>query len=546
MKASTPRPDDDVLRDAFDAADGNITRAALILTSMLKAKVTRHMARHWYSTLKVEEVEEEDFYKPFASGIIASPSDLRGKLTGNGFVFTQAQNNTYVHKEFFASIMRFCERNNAELVVGTSTYNKTGFQNDTKDDKDLWYDPVIGPFICDRSMQVASSLVWSGELNILPTAVNPLSGLENYTQRDAMIVPHTKVRCISVPTMKHTRPKVMFTTGSITQRNYIKKKAGQKASHHHTFAALYVEVAEDGVWFARQLVASKDGCFNDLNVRYHPDGWEYESVLAINWGDLHVEKMDSMVAAYGMGIIKQNGRWTFAGTGNSLVELLNPEWQFAHDASDFSPRNHHNIKDHQFIFERHSHSTGNVEKALTDVGYFLLAMAAKARKVVVVKSNHDTALDTWLKTADYREDPENAIYFLKLQRWIYQALANGRPIDIFKEALQSLMHGMQKITFLSADESFILKGVEFGMHGHLGANGARGGPLALSKLGTKANTGHTHSPAIIDGLYVAGLSGLLEQGYNEGLSSWSQTHIITFKSGKRQLITMAPDGRHYA
>ena len=59
-------------------------------------------------------------------------------------------------------------------------------------------------------------------------------------------------------------------------------------------------------------------------------------------------------------------------------------------------------------------------------------------------------------------------------------------------------------------------------------------------MGRRANTGHTHSAGIIEGLYVAGVCALV-QGYNRGPSSWSITHILTYKNGKRALVTMTQD-----
>jgi hypothetical protein len=94
------------------------------------------------------------------------------------------------------------------------------------------------------------------------------------------------------------------------------------------------------------------------------------------------------------------------------------------------------------------------------------------------------------------------------------------------------------IRYLRTDESFIIaESIECGMHGHLGPNGSRGGSRPLLKIGRKANIGHTHTAEISDGLYVAGVTGKLDQSYNVGPSSWSQSDIITYPNGKRAIIT---------
>ena len=94
---------------------------------------------------------------------------------------------------------------------------------------------------------------------------------------------------------------------------------------------------------------------------------------------------------------------------------------------------------------------------------------------------------------------------------------------------------------MDEDESLKIAGIEHGMHGHLGPNGARGNPKNLRTAG-KANTGHTHSAGIVDGVYTAGVYGELDMGYNKGLSSWSHSFIITYPNGKRTICTIK-DGR---
>jgi len=91
------------------------------------------------------------------------------------------------------------------------------------------------------------------------------------------------------------------------------------------------------------------------------------------------------------------------------------------------------------------------------------------------------------------------------------------------------------------DDSLIIAGIEHGLHGHLGPNGARGNPKNLRSVG-KANTGHTHSAGITEGVYTAGVFGHLDMGYNKGLSSWSHSFILTYENGKRTICTIR-DGR---
>ncbi|CAO3460830.1 hypothetical protein, partial [Azospirillum argentinense] len=216
--------------------------------------------------------------KPVAGGTTEPPETRRTRRPGRRFVLTAAQNNTYVHPGFMAALRVFCDHNGAELLIARYAYNKSAYDNEaaggltTKDDEALWYDPEILPFVCDEPVQLARDLVFCGELDILPTAVDPLSGLESYTKSASAIVPHAKVALKSMPVMKCEAPRFLYTTGTVTQRNYIQRKAGQKAEFHHTFAALYVEIDGAGDWFARQLVADDGGAFQDLETVYSAGG----------------------------------------------------------------------------------------------------------------------------------------------------------------------------------------------------------------------------------------------------------------------------------
>jgi hypothetical protein len=69
--------------------------------------------------------------------------------------------------------------------------------------------------------------------------------------------------------------------------------------------------------------------------------------------------------------------------------------------------------------------------------------------------------------------------------------------------------------------------------------------MAFAKIGRKTNIGHVHSAGIWKGCYAAGIWGKLDQGYNTGLGSWSQSSIITYDTGKRAIFTVY-DGKAHA
>lgn len=480
--------------------------------------------------------------KPTAGGSVKAPDKKRKTLVGKRFVFTSAQNNTHIHENFFSSLLQFCSHRNADLKVSKFTYNQAGFQNLSKEDgsKELWYDHRLKEYFLDESTVVAKDLVFCGELNILPTADLPLSGFGNYTQSASAIIPHAKVQLQSMPRTKGEDPRFLYSTGAVTLRNYIQQKVGQKAEFHHVFGALYVEVDETGAWFARQLIADETGKFYDLDEEFTPTGvTSGVPVAAINWGDIHVEKLDPQVSLGGFGDMKKT---------------LKPGVQFIHDLTDFSARNHHNVQDPYFRAERKAQGKESVFDELYLSAKFLHNISEDGTKTVVVDSNHDHAFKRWLRDGDVRQDPINARMFHYWNYEIYKDIfKNGvQKLNVYAEAIKMILFKTSKIklsnvTFLEEDESYIVcgspsdnfkGGIECGLHGHRGPNGSRGAPKALRTIGRKCNTGHTHSASIIDGVYTAGVSAVLDMGYNKGPSSWSHSHIVTYKNGKRAIVTM--------
>ena len=498
------------------------------LTGVPKSTVGDFLSRRSYTTWWDNFGE-----KPVASGSVNDHHEDIETLGVGTYIAISAQNNTYVHNNFMDSLEVMAAEKEAKILCGTFTYNKSGFQNLSKDDE-LWYDPRIQKYILDRPVMLCDDLVWCGELNILPTAVNPLSGLHSYTRNASGIIPHAKLQLESIPTHKTEPAKMMYTTGAVTKRNYIQKKAGQKAEFHHVFGALVIEVDKDGTWFVRQLIAEKEtGCFYDLNKYYTPKG-SYDShyVESVNWGDLHSEKKDDQV--YDISFRNPD----------SILDTLKPKYQFVNDVLDFTSRNHHNINDPYFRFSKYVEDKDSVKDNILDVIGTLKSMHRPFCQTVVVESNHDLALERWLKTADYKADPANALFFLECQLEKYRSIERGeRDFSIFEWTVKHHCEDLRNVRFLRTDESFRIcdedgRGIECGQHGHNGANGSRGGIAVFQRMGSRYNVGHTHTAMIKDGVYYAGVSGSLDMGYNVGGSSWSNSHIVTYPNGKRAIITI--------
>ncbi len=465
--------------------------------------------------------------KPIAQGSINRPQDTRKAFNGKRFVFTSAQNNTYVHDGWLKSLENYCKINDSQLVIGTFIYNKVGFQSGA--DKNAWFDPKIRPYITNESTQIAKGLVWCGDLNILPTAKTPMNTLHNYTNHDSAIIPHAKLQMVSIATPKSMGARLMYTTGCVTTRNYRPQLAGQSSEHHHSFSALIVEIDNDGDWFVRQITAEKEtGNFQDLTDYYTNDSIiRGQNIEAINFGDIHSAKPDDDVAL---------ASWC---SNTSMLDILRPKFAFLHDTLDQQARNHHNVKDPHFMFKMHHDKTECVRGEIELTVEIMREFERDFCTSVIVESNHDKSIEKWLKEEDYRKDPVNALFFLELQLAKYNSIVKGEHFSVFQHACNMVGFGGDDAIFLREDDTFMIaNGIECAAHSHLGTNGSRGSVQCYVKTGVRHNLGHSHSATIKDGVWQAGVSGSLDMGYNTGNSSWSNSHIITYANGKRCMITI--------
>jgi len=483
--------------------------------------------------------------KPLVAGSINSREMIVNKLPKGDeiarYILTSAQSNTHLFEPFWENLTAMSEHLDATMYVASYSYNihaygkkavKRGTHTPKRygfdPDRSLWYDHRVEPYFdqSDERIQLAPGLIWCGEHNTLPTAARPLTGLEGHTGANSAIYPHAKMAMQSVPTSHKDHCKFLYTTGTVTTRNYIQKRAGLLAEHHHVYGALLVEVNSDGDWGCRQLNGGEDGTIYDLDMKI-AGGRVINGVPVgvITWGDIHALMIDENI---------KDASWEPGG----MLDTLRPRYQTIHDLVDFRARNHHDRGNPHRMFKRFITGMFNVEDEMQDASDFLHYADRDWCQTIVVNSNHDNAFLRWLREADYKSDPTNAIYFLEAQLAAYNAIKARDSNWLTTEWAMHRAKAPDGVTYLREDESWVHLGIEHGMHGDLGPNGARGTPMNLSKMGLKGNSAHTHSAAIVDGQYVAGTSSKLDMEFNTGPSSWSHSHIVTYENGKRAIITM--------
>lgn len=468
--------------------------------------------------------------------------------THHTFILTCAQNNTDVHLPTWTNLLALAEHEGAKVFVSTFMYQKRGLgarnaklnkrpgDGAVHDKDDTWFDPRVVPFINNDRVEIAKGLVWCGELNIIPTAVAPLTRLEVYTGRKSMIAPHVTQQMQSVASYgEGDGAKLNYATGTVTQRNYIQRKEGFAAEFHHMYGAVIVEVDEEGHWWVRQLNASSDGTIYDLDLRVQEGkvtkGFWTEAVTG---GDTHEDEKDEEVHA-----IK------YAKGG--MIDVLQPKFNFVHDLLNFNRRGHHTKKDPYHAIRMHVEGRESVEDEVAGCRNFLQEIKRSWMQTVVVNSNHDRHLDRWLSETDGRFDPVNARYWSKVNELKIDLIYAGRSTDLFGLCVadgDKNWDFRNRVRFLQEDEGFVTcrtmgGGIENGMHGDRGANGAKGSLRQFAKMGRRCNVAHSHAAGGFQGAMQAGTNSKKKLSYNHGASSWSQTDIITYVNSKRTFVTFA-------
>lgn len=456
------------------------------------------------------------------------------------YILTSAQNNTPVHSAVWQNIKALAEYYGAQIIVGTFSYDKSAYgrraikkgSGDASDTETVWWDEQLKDFINDNHVQLGRGLVWCGRTNISPTAADPLSGFETYAHRNSAIFPHAKIAMRSVASLQGSGAKLIYTTGTVTQRNYIQKKAGIVAEFHHTYGGLLVEVNSLGIWKVRQLDAEDEsGTIYDLTLK--AEGGVVTSghrVEAITWGDIHATCIDQTVLS-------------LSATGkDNMLDVLRPKFQFVHDLIEGAALgiNHHAARKPLERFKSVLRGYGLL-KELQDSAKVLALYARPQTETVVVNSNHDRWTDRWLDSFDPRfDEPRDAEMYYDGNAARYRYAREGKDLIVLEYLIRKHTNLKVPVRFLGIDESFLIcdKRIECGQHGDLGPNGSRGSSKSLSKVGRRSITGHTHVAGIWDGLYVAGTSTDFRMGYNHGPSSWTHSHVITYPNGKRCIITM--------
>lgn len=449
-------------------------------------------------------------------------------LDGSVFVVTSAQNNTEVNP-VFSQLEQLAEKLGGSLVVMPIHYNKAAFSQ-AVESKNENFANEVQPFLLESN-------VWLGGLGgvllqvdaaVLPTAKQPVNAAMQLNAGEAVTVvasPKQDMQQIAVMLGQGDNLRQAWTTGTCTQYNYTRSRAGAEAESGHKFGGLIIRVTGNTA--------------HVTNIYQGDDGsllhWEHESVpVDVVLGDLHCEMEDKKVTL---------------DTQYWLADL-EVENIAAHDILHFATASHHNRKSakHNYAMLSAGHSVAHDLEQVADV---INSYSALCEQLFCVESNHNSAIDNWLDdTSAYTNDVTNNKTWLMLNYGLRECIDGGEELtgglelalsDSWQYANELGIDLDSNISFGHKHKRESWSGVEVSQHGHKGQNGSFGSTALFGKSGLTMVTGHTHTPAIRGKAFTVGVTASLDQFYNRGgLSSWNHANAVIMPNGTVQLVTLYP------
>jgi hypothetical protein len=364
--------------------------------------------------------------------------------------------------------------------------------------------------------------VWAGKnlcvtyLTQSLTTTAPLAGLSKYNMKTVIVGGNHQI-FQPAPVKRGVTPRAIMCPGSITMPAYRSSrfnsrphaKSVKRAEENHFHGAWVVQFREDGTFVPRQLMfLNEDGSFPDDGIQYTQKGTKKAKAVAGIMGDLHSEEKSHYTFHEGLKYFKKIG-----------IKKV-----YVHDGYNSTSHNPHDVR-------KTAYRAGIGLAGKTNMGHEIKVFAddlnamtcSYGMDVKIVDSNHDDMFQRAFESGDLLNCPENGFlasliypisiiaYFQKRNHNIADLAKTKYGMDVksFKEAFKHILDkpkalefavglfGLkkkEKVEFLDLDDSRLEAGYECAIHGHQGANGAKGSVMSLANTFSKIITGHTHMP----------------------------------------------------
>lgn len=448
---------------------------------------------------------------------LRSERDVKALDRTEDLFVTCAVNNSPVVAPALRALERAAEECAGKVLCLPVRYKNPTRRGDVEPGE--WWAPEVGPYLVDNEVR-PHPLLSIMTTRVQATAPNPLPARVNgRTKARSALFGHPQLAMRTVATPQQKLPKILYTTGAITAPVYSDTLSGDMARFHHGVGAVRVSVRGER-FHLRELTWDGDR-FIDLDREYREAGvFDAPRPDILGVADVHVnlERLD------------RPSHDVF----ERILSELRPRRLAIHDWHDGRKVNPHESAN---ALLRAARAGYKVEDELRELVTWFERYVAQADldEIVVPRSNHDVFLDRWVQSGRFAAEDAELFHYLSW-RMIRQKRETGRFPMALELALRDYLRADLPVRFLNADEPYLLHDVDWGAHGHLGPNGARGAPGNMAQMGVKFVCFHVHGPVIWQGGYWGGVFQLQGHDYAQGPSNWLVTHVLGHANGKRQMI----------
>lgn len=425
----------------------------------------------------------------------------------------------------FKAVQNFMKREKADLVLLPMPAHVKALK-----EQPCHYDPKLAPFRhCFATEFTFNTHLKAIEAYINPQQINPLTGIrrlrvhkfgrdnkpgeEMKRFKTSVIIAHSKQMMDTIPTGNESHPRIVHSTGCITEPKYLRNRIGMIANEDHKLGGLIIEIQDGWFWIRQVQFDVKNGSFIDKGTRYHADGRvTHERAEAFKFGDIHpgYHHQGALDAIYG------------------LWEIIKPKRIFFEDFFDGKSITHHlmNRRLERAMLPEYFKDLPSEIAMARGVLQQIWDKAPKDAELIATASNHPEHVGKYLDEGRYINDcKEN---YKIAHRMIVMGLDGKNP-------LQEFLDPDKRMNWTDQNSDYYVEGTQMNAHGHLGVGGSRGSKAGHELSYGSAMTAHTHSPSIYHDAFCVGHTTVPRHGYNNGPDNWILCSGAVYKGGHKQL-----------
>lgn len=437
------------------------------------------------------------------------------------FFITTAVIGTRVDEQFYKSVKQFCEINNAKLLI--LLCSDPAKSKEAMDDLGV-LDPILAnETIIFEDTKLNSNLHLS-TIKLSAKAINPLTGLDRIGKKRGSFIyaaPKFFLKYTSVRNNKHGWPHALMTTGAITKPEYrseyyMSQRTAYIAEFDHRLGGIFVEIENDEIYHFRQIQClNKVGKFYFEDKLYQPDE-KPQKIRSEGFimGDLHV----------GATCPLTKKAWV------EMIKVCKPKRIFLHDAFNGASVNGHIEKDIVEKYKRAMEGNDSLIKELELFAKELKFWASMVEEVIMVPSNHNDWIERYLREGRYAKDAINHYTGVCLAKGF---LEGHNPLKYAVEVMFGIK--LKNVVWLGRNDDYFIADTQLNCHGDVGVNGSRGTLNGMEAAYSESMSGHGHTAAIIRDTFRVGTSTFLQESYNNGAGTWTNTSGFIYEDGSKSL-----------